>query len=1228
MVSFHPIAGIICLDNYFIDSEETIVLHIRAQNAAVMIWKASESVLVTVFELSPSNKAAMSTQGRLRRLFPGPAISIDIDTFVLAEFQDQMVQTLTIMSYQAAPGTAAKVLKASQMHEEIRDTVHPKVVTELFMAWLASIGKPIDLPRLWKNTREEILWQKVKIPWRRSPLWLLIRVALQTEFKRHATLSNTKSLYKPFMVYLKSQILMRACKQQIPKMVLFCMNAKIVRRLQKLGTSSYVPGLELIHDVIDATHQMISQEWDGILGRTVDIRKMTRHRHSDFTQALYHHLPALDKYLSTISNRRDQESKTIEQPSSGLVTYSSQTIPCYAHTSNSEYSPYNRMVFEKWVADHLRSWTASHIYDTDCCPLLEELIYKYHRDASAALCNNPEAYGDMILTILELWVASDTAATSICPLLADYDPGIPYQVLTALILPFISQMERLCSIETYLKSRVNCAKYKNGSIFQDYGTSNCFSVNYFKQSGKHQELKTAIEEQASRDRKAKIEELNQKVRDYKSLMRQHQDANCEYYTVIVDWRNQLSEEQHSSHCLKCAYRDRANSLEIQIHEWPLPRSENEAKSVVFELHLPSWFRAWRDTTLFLLLNVIRNKHEIERYPQSSYALRSYQGLASYFKDSGRNQRVCLLSEAKPHIATHRRSKILNNSVESDVCLNNGLRYMYFDLSRNNFLGRLRTTDDVPLACTYELPKASSSLKPYIFQPVATPSRVYPNCIIAGQDSCPQDMSLDEFKGLATIPLGNRVVWLNVLVELSMPSVNLRKAEATIVILQSILRAGPSQEGTVLRQSHEIANDPAFCSKMLTQLQTSTLRIKKNWESCQALSIMIFVAARLLSLMSCPQVKTQYLDYLAITRTIAFEWALLLKAKVQAVPDQTQRDDLTSKAIEIALVCTNTFGVDQEHLIKILESENNASIFIQCCIVVQEGYAHDGKYASPTLRILYSRWQHIAYRAYRVLASDIVDYQKGSLDEAVKQAWSGYESGGRWQRVSDRNSPWLGMQMNAQRESHQLWVHYNLLTGQLLVNGLPLSRLPSEFEVHPVYKRLFGESILDVMPSDILQFSSKALYAGYGLHFAMSPIRNSENDLLIQAKNDHEILMLLPPRLFGDSFPTAFRGQFVQWFNTRKHCVEFRPINSPWTCCSKNWILRRDEGNRRWTLSNDSTSLVSMSTNLADDVTAILSPLETKDEIHIMSARVDDSSPLEIELPKLQLGFSSFLVNHP
>lgn len=66
------------------------------------------------------------------------------------------------------------------------------------------------------------------------------------------------------------------------------------------------------------------------------------------------------------------------------------------------------------------------------------------------------------------------------------------------------------------------------------------------------------------------------------------------------------------------------------------------------------------------------------------------------------------------------------------------------------------------------------------------------------------------------------------------------------------------------------------------------------------------------------------------------------------------------------------------------------------------------------------------------------------------------------------------------------VYLNLLTGELLVNGLPLARLPSEFMDHSMYQPLFKNSILEIAASDRpgMRFSAKSAYRDHELQFGM------------------------------------------------------------------------------------------------------------------------------------------------
>lgn len=69
-----------------------------------------------------------------------------------------MVLTLATISYQPPADTKPILKKAGRMHDETRDTTHPKAVTELLMGFLKPVSRTVDaeIARLWKHTREEV----------------------------------------------------------------------------------------------------------------------------------------------------------------------------------------------------------------------------------------------------------------------------------------------------------------------------------------------------------------------------------------------------------------------------------------------------------------------------------------------------------------------------------------------------------------------------------------------------------------------------------------------------------------------------------------------------------------------------------------------------------------------------------------------------------------------------------------------------------------------------------------------------------------------------------------------------------------------------------------------------------------------------------------------------------------------------------------------------------------
>ena len=185
-----------------------VPLEIKAQNAAVVVSKqgAGADVVFEVFELSPPNETVMRTKGRLKRSFPTYACQISLQQFQEKGLIESLAHTLGKMSFEEAPGFQPQTRKNKKDHDETRDTTHPGLITDFFMHLLSVVGQPTDVQGVWKNTREDVLWNNSLLPWRRSPLWLLVRTTMQLQFAR---ISSAK-VYKAAMVNLLARVLQSA----------------------------------------------------------------------------------------------------------------------------------------------------------------------------------------------------------------------------------------------------------------------------------------------------------------------------------------------------------------------------------------------------------------------------------------------------------------------------------------------------------------------------------------------------------------------------------------------------------------------------------------------------------------------------------------------------------------------------------------------------------------------------------------------------------------------------------------------------------------------------------------------------------------------------------------------------------------------------------------------------------------------------------------------------------
>ena len=242
-------------------SIDILLFYIRGQNAGLIIRAAPKQFAFESFELSPTAAAVMASKGRLLRSFPGPAITLDSEKMAEPSFQEALAELLARLDINTPIESVPVVSKAGSHTTEIRDTVHPQFVTEMLTGILRGMGEPADVSRIHKRTRDDVLWKDALKPWRRSSLWLLLRVVLQTSLVAgHADCGP----YKSFMIFFMARILERALQAAVSSDKLFVMATKISRRVLKLSVTDKQPWMRYVHEVVEATQAELTSRWYAI----------------------------------------------------------------------------------------------------------------------------------------------------------------------------------------------------------------------------------------------------------------------------------------------------------------------------------------------------------------------------------------------------------------------------------------------------------------------------------------------------------------------------------------------------------------------------------------------------------------------------------------------------------------------------------------------------------------------------------------------------------------------------------------------------------------------------------------------------------------------------------------------------------------------------------------------------------------------------------------------------
>lgn len=557
-------------------------------------------------------------------------------------FQNNVATFLEQASLEATTTSASQAHKAGATMTEHRETPSPEIISSLLMAILEENGRRISTQRLRKRVRDDICWLRADRPWRRSPYWLTLRVAISRFLVMALGEEVGRLEYKILLSSLLSGFLASAHNRLQVDQRHF-LQAKICRRLVKLEEErSRVQDAEVAQSIGRILERLVP-EINVILGKT---NRSVLSEWETFKQSS-------TKVINQVPKKATENDLTLPLPLSGAVLRQILVeTNAMVNSRRPQWVAPTNFNLDAQTHEHLSQF-ADPILDStvleDMCLRETQFerqalgIRRYLQRALPVYRGNPEQMSLLILHVMQVWVAMDQHMVAEFPLLWDFHPVFTPEMLDVLQLASHEKMSDLQNVQDWLSRRVRRSERQNEGkpmdIFANPSPA-CFALRYFQESPDAQSMKALqqrIEDVAALQKEDKLEEYQQKKEEFEALTRDVHESTC-LYTVDRDQR----QYHNPRRCPRCTKQYRLNNLRIRIHEHFLPSDDTEAKVAVFELMPPKQFAEYRDIT-WLIAHRLASQ-DLTPARASKCALRDYSQLSEFCR--GKTPLVTLASTTK------------------------------------------------------------------------------------------------------------------------------------------------------------------------------------------------------------------------------------------------------------------------------------------------------------------------------------------------------------------------------------------------------------------------------------------------------------------------------------------------------------------------------------------------------------------------------------------------------
>ena len=1126
-------------------------LYFRAQNAAILIEieeNNNNQALISAWQVLLPNTEIVSSLVPPISCFPVPVYRLEDRSELSSKAHCEL-----LVDFMRNPIEQSKAHKASRTVDETRDVPMSHYVCQWWIQQFQGISVPNNsgtFVAFKKKHRDQIRWNNSLLPFRRSGLWMTIKVVFHTILTKR--LGHVGSIvYKVLMTYFLTSIICETHHQISTDLLVHCIR-KIVRRLNKIECLLSSGDSTDINQWIQCTKQTIQMKIDEIIPKSdwqESIRMIEQRENNSLTidfkledsEIYQHSCEKLNTYLT------HQKSSTISQFSPNIEMFEHEIgvdsidyIPSI-EILTKKYSYTNERALirlEIWVESCLKQWLnqpKSYVNKKHRFQILLNFFEDYQNVAlkhyySEKGQTDPIGYSRFILTCLTIihCMHDKLCNDSRYERLKFHSVHIPNlkQLCEFLVLPMREDMIRAYNLYQYFK-QFKGQPYPD--LLTDITDNEAFGVHHVSQSPKIIIAMEKIKVQSGIDKQKKREEVEDAKTRHEDLMNSIKDLTCTCTNT----------HRHRQICQRCTIYNQANNIKVEIYESPLPSERESVFAVMFELRMPIEIRSYRDV-IWQFIN-----RPVPHPPHNKYewlSVAPYKDKLYPSRINFTNNKVTLVSSTMPMTKTHYRSpSIVSTPVED---------YLYEDC----------LTVEISPTQPMKFKSERRALTPQLVDPdykqlqmAVDSTQFIQNQVIAKLFDCPIGLKSNQFVEFGSFRSGHRLQWLNLLAILETESLSLAEESVAILIIHSILQYGPltSDRKEIFdswcSETHEQLLDEHFVEEFISKLDQYLDEHRSNWQNELVLMTITMITIRILTICNST-IETRVVALALKCRQIAEEWINLISKSIRAISSSNANEiiKLRLKLITIAISCVFTFSTDQTRLHYLLSSNEHTISLLKAVTTIHDNIllVNNQLHMSTFIRNMMKFSKRILVLNQPKVNELLQQLSYQSLSEFAASYWAVILSNGtmnsKWQkRLNDPYDGWYDCQYESK------YLSMNTISGVFLVDNMTISFLPEQIRKNELFVRVFGEHVFEVQPAQSSgSYITKHAYhqnetIQYEFHF-----NDQTKHLTIEERHlqTNDIYQLVPHSCFTDELPHTFVSNHSHWWNEKDQIVKFRPVS--------------------------------------------------------------------------------------